>query len=139
RLARRDLHVTVFSIGQDYDPVCRALAASVQKFVLLPRDVAAARRMIETNPIDVLVFTDIGMDAMSYSLALARLAPVQCVTWGHPETTGLSTIDHFVSSEEMEAPAADAHYSERLVRLPGLTFYFDRAAKPAEGVDRAAF
>jgi protein O-GlcNAc transferase len=139
RLSRRDLDITVFSIGQNYDPVSRALAASVQRFVLLPPDVAAARRIIESNAVDVLVFTDIGMDQISYSLAFSRLAPVQCVTWGHPETTGLSTIDYFVSSDEMESPAADAHYSERLVRLPGLTFCLDRAVRPAEPAERAAF
>ena len=30
---------------------------------------------------------------MTYFLAYARLAPVQVVTWGHPDTTGLRTVD----------------------------------------------
>src|SRR4029078_12896305 len=64
--------------------------------------------------------------------------PVQCTTWGHPETTGLPTIDYFVSSSLMEAPQADTHYSERLVLLPSLTFYFHRSPLPAQRADRAA-
>src|SRR5256885_1044518 len=84
-------------------------------------------RPLLNHAVDVLVYTDIGMDTTTYSLAFSRLAPVQCVTWGHPETTGLETIDYFVSSGEMETVEADNHYSERLVRLPSLTFYYHRS------------
>jgi protein O-GlcNAc transferase len=45
---------------------------------------------------------------------------VQCVAWGQPETTGLPTIDHFLSSELMEPPDGAAYYTENLVRLPNL-------------------
>jgi protein O-GlcNAc transferase len=79
------------------------------------------------------------MDLTTYSLAFSRLAPVQCVTWGHPDTTGLETIDYYVSSELFETPEADAHYTEKLVRMPGLTLYFERAERPREMLNRAAF
>jgi CRISPR-associated protein Csy1 len=45
---------------------------------------------------------------------------VQCAGWGHPNTTGLPNIDWFISSEPMEPPEAQSHYSERLALLPGL-------------------
>ena len=54
------------------------------------------------------------------------MAPVQCVIWGHPDTTGSPYIDYFLSSELLETADADAHYSERLVRLPLLATYFER-------------
>jgi protein O-GlcNAc transferase len=54
-------------------------------------------------------------------LAAQRLAPVQLASWGHPSTTGLPTIDLFLSAAGMEPDGADAHYTERLVRLPGLS------------------
>ena len=41
---------------------------------------------------------------------------LQCTK--RPVTTGLPAMDLFLSSEAMEIPGADAHYSERLVRLP---------------------
>lgn len=37
-------------------------------------------------------------------------------------TTGLPTMDYFLSSELMEPPGAEAAYRETLVRLPGLSF-----------------
>jgi predicted O-linked N-acetylglucosamine transferase (SPINDLY family) len=45
---------------------------------------------------------------------------VQAASWGHPHTTGLPTIDYYLSAEALEPPRAEAHYTERLVRLPGL-------------------
>lgn len=68
---------------------------------------------------DVIFYPEIGMSSISYFLAAHRLAPVQAAGWGHPISTGLATIDLFLSGELLEAPGADAHYRERLVRLPG--------------------
>jgi predicted O-linked N-acetylglucosamine transferase (SPINDLY family) len=79
------------------------------------------------------------MDQTTYSLAFSRLAPVQCTTWGHPQTTGLDTIDYFISSDLMESPEADDHYSERLIRLPSLTFYYHRSELPSQLAGREAF
>jgi predicted O-linked N-acetylglucosamine transferase (SPINDLY family) len=45
---------------------------------------------------------------------------VQIASWGHPQTTGLPTMDYFLSAEEMEPADAPAHYSEKLVLLPHL-------------------
>jgi len=70
------------------------------------------------------------MDLVSYFLATARLAPIQCVLGGHPDTTGISTMDYFLSSELTELPEADDHYSEKLLRLPISTFYFQRPQFP---------
>jgi predicted O-linked N-acetylglucosamine transferase (SPINDLY family) len=70
------------------------------------------------------------MDPTAGRLAAIRLAPVQCVAWGHPETTGLPTIDYFLSSDLMEPPDAQSHYTERLVRLPHLGLYYEPDTKP---------
>ncbi len=102
----------------------------------MPRDLQTARQTVLANRVDVLVFTDIGMDQTSYTLAFSRLAPIQCTTWGHPETTGLNTMDYFVSSALMEIPSADSHYTEKLIRLPSLTFYYHRAELPAQRLKR---
>jgi len=80
--------------------------------------------------LDVLIYPEIGMDPMSIKLASLRLAPVQVATWGHPETTGLPTIDYYLSAEEMEPPDAQENYSERLITLPNLgCFYRPRGGK----------
>lgn len=81
------------------------------------RQWAAAIR--EARP-DVLIYPEIGMDPMSVKLASMRLAPLQAVSWGHPETSGLPTIDAYLSAADLEPPEAQAHYTERLIALPNL-------------------
>ena len=73
---------------------------------------------------DVLIYPEIGMDVMTTKLACLRLAPVQMATWGHPETTGLPTMDYYLSAESFEAEKSDDYYSEQLIRLPNLGCYY---------------
>jgi protein O-GlcNAc transferase len=81
---------------------------------------------------DVLYFPDTCMDATSLKLAALRLAPAQLAGWGHPETTGLPTIDYYLSGELFEPPQGDAHYVEKLVRLPALgTCYVPVGVRPS--------
>ena len=74
--------------------------------------------------LDVLIYPEIGMDPMSVKLAGLRLAPVQVATWGHPETTGLPTIDYYLSAEELEPPNAQENYTEQLINLPNLGCFY---------------
>ena len=82
-------------------------------------DAAGWLAAAENDCPDVIFYPEIGMSSMAYFLAAQRLAPLQVASWGHPITTGLATIDLFLSGELLEAPDADAHYRERLIRLPG--------------------
>jgi predicted O-linked N-acetylglucosamine transferase (SPINDLY family) len=72
------------------------------------------------------------------ALAAARCAPVQAVTWGHPVTTGLPSMDAFLSSEAMEPPDGDKHYTERLVRLPGLSLALEPLPQPDRSPEEVA-
>ena len=88
--------------------------------------------------LDVIIYPEIGMDPMTMKLASMRLAPVQAVAWGHPETSGLPTIDHFLSAEDFEPANARKNYRENLVLLPHLgCSYQPLAATPghADGDD----
>ena len=108
-------------------------------YVEVPTNLPAARQAIAGQRLDVLYYADIGMDPVTYSLAFSRLAPVQCVTWGHPVTTGLDTIDYFISMDAAEPEDAAEHYTETLVRLKALSVYYYRPEPPASLKDRAAF
>ena len=77
-----------------------------------------ARIQIVEARIDILLYADIGIEPFTYLLGFARLAPIQCVTWGHPVTTGLPEMDYFISSDHVEPIGAAAHYSEQLACLP---------------------
>lgn len=89
--------------------------------------------------LDVLIYPDIGMDPLCAKLGGLRLAPVQCVSLGHPMTTGLPDMDHFLSSDLMEPGNGDDAYTENLVRLPNLGVHYTplRTGPPLH--DRAHF
>ncbi len=95
-------------------------AETFDKFEAGPHPLYEWVRMIEEDAPHVLIYPELGADQISLQLAALRLAPVQCTTWGQPVTTGLPTIDHYISSASMEPPDGDMHYTENLVRLPGL-------------------
>ena len=88
--------------------------------------------------LDVLIYPEIGMDPLTAKLASMRLARVQAAAWGHPETTGLPTIDHYLSAEALEPPNAAANYTERLVALPHLGVCYEPLVPTTMAPDLAA-
>jgi protein O-GlcNAc transferase len=87
---------------------------------------------------DVLFYPEVGMDPVTCTLAALRLAPLQVAGWGHPVTTGLPTMDLYLSGELLEGPGADAHYREKLVRLPGTGVCTELAASEVRNWDGPA-
>ncbi|MEO8037158.1 MAG: tetratricopeptide repeat protein [Betaproteobacteria bacterium] len=120
------------------DGMSRFIAQNADRNVILPGELGAARETIAALELDVLFYQDIGMDPFTYYLAFARLAPVQCVSFGHPDTTGIPNMDWWVSTEDFEIPDAPSHYSERLWRARGIgtLAYYYRPPVPAEPKSR---
>jgi predicted O-linked N-acetylglucosamine transferase (SPINDLY family) len=138
-LLRDQFEVVVLSVGKHDGEMAQAFARAADKFVTVSREPRAARQLIADEQLDILFFTDIGMDALTYTLAFSRMAPIQCTTWGHPVTTGSPTIDYFISSELLELPTADDHYTENLVRLATLATYYVRPQLSGPTKSRADF
>jgi protein O-GlcNAc transferase len=82
-------------------------------------------RTIRNDNLHILIYPEIGMDPATIKLAALRLAPIQCASWGHPDTSGLQTIDYYLSSSLIEPPDGEKHYTEQLIRLPNLSIYYD--------------
>jgi predicted O-linked N-acetylglucosamine transferase (SPINDLY family) len=128
--------VTAFHTGRIADAQTARCAAMCDRFVHgLPSAAAWHDAIAQASP-HVLLYPEVGMDPIAGRLAATRLAPVQCAAWGQPETTGMPTIDYFLSSSLMEPPEADSYYTERLVRLPnlGLCYVPDASADTDSGL-----
>jgi len=80
--------------------------------------------IIRRDNLHVLIYPEIGMDPTTVKLAALSLAPIQCASWGHPDTSGLPTIDYYLSSDIIEPIDGSEHYTEQLIRLPNLSFYY---------------
>jgi predicted O-linked N-acetylglucosamine transferase (SPINDLY family) len=119
------------------DQETEAAADMCDRFVQGPLSLEAWRRTIIDDAPHVLLFPEIGMDKVSAQLAAQRLAAVQCTSWGHPVTSGFPTIDYFLSSDLMEPPDAELHYTEKLVRLPNLSIYYEPIDLAEVSADRS--
>src|SRR5262249_44821011 len=138
-LSRELFDVTVFSVGAPDEPVARAIQKAADTHIPLSVGLRMARQAIAAQNLDILFYADLGMDPITFSLAFSRLAPVQCVTWGHPVTTGIPTIDYFVSSSLLEGDGSEAQYSEKLVRPSNLAVCYRRPSLPARPKSRSDF
>jgi predicted O-linked N-acetylglucosamine transferase (SPINDLY family) len=129
--------IHVFHVGRDHDAETERMRRQAFQFEDAPRPDADWARTIVDARCDVLLYPEIGMDPLTTRLASQRLAPVQATSWGHPLTTGLPTLDLFLSSESMEPADGDSHYAETLVRLPGLGVHVEPLAPLSVAPDLA--
>lgn len=111
---------TVVQLPPHTDAMTERIGATASR-LLRPtgplREVAAHLRELA---FDLAVFPDPAVDARVFALAARRIAPRQAMAWGHPSTSGLPSIDAYVSCAPMEPVDAQRHYAERLHLLPGI-------------------
>jgi protein O-GlcNAc transferase len=99
-------------------------------YIALGTTLTSARETLEKCELDIIVYPDIGMKLLPTLLAYSRIAPVQITTWGHSETSGIDTIDYFISSEyfagRLSFDEIQKQYSEKLILFKSLgTFYIN--------------
>ncbi len=129
----------LFLIEGNDDSFSEQMSRTVEHCVHIRYNLEAAYTAIVRQQLDILYFADIGMDPLTYFLAFYRMAPLQVSTWGHPVTSGLSTIDGFILARDMEPEDGDAHFSERLIRLSRPNFVYQRPCLPESPLDRSFF
>jgi predicted O-linked N-acetylglucosamine transferase (SPINDLY family) len=137
QLDRQRFRVFGYHTGYAADAQTAAAAALCERFVQGPLSVDHWREEIARDAPHVLIYPEVGMDPMAARLAAQRLAPVQCNSWGHPDTSGFPTLDYFLSSALMEPPDAARRYTERLVSLPSLSVYCEPTPVPQIALDRS--
>ncbi len=135
-LDRERFDVTAFHTGPTSDAETTRAMRLCDRFVSGIRSAAGWRGAVSETAPHVLLYPEIGMDPIAARLAAQRLAPVQCLAWGHPETTGMPTMDYFLSADLMEPMDGESHYTEQLVRLPGLGLHYTPEEQPAPMLDR---
>ncbi len=126
QLDRTRFELHLFSVSGVADEETAFAKSQASHFEQGRKDLHEWVQVVRNSQLDVLIYPEIGMDGMTAKLAGMRLAPVQVMTWGHPQTSGLPTIDYFLSAEDFEpanahrGQSAQEHYTEQLVTLPHL-------------------
>jgi protein O-GlcNAc transferase len=112
--------VQLFNTNGTEDAETELASVNSTNYINCGNSIQRAAQLIANQNLDALLYPEIGMDTTSKGLACLRLAPIQIASWGHPETTGLPTIDFYLSAELLEPKNAKSLYSETLVQLPNL-------------------
>ena len=112
--------LVVFSLSDRADPETSWARAKSDILIGGPRTLSQWVSAMREQNCEILLYPAVGLSPMALKLASLRLAPVQINTWGHPETSGLPTLDYYVSADCFEPASAQDHYSERLILLPHL-------------------
>lgn len=81
----------------------------------LPRNIEASRKIIESNEYDILLYLDFGIDIFYYILAHSKLAPIQMHSNRNLQTSGIKTLDYFISSKFYST--INPNFTERLINL----------------------
>jgi tetratricopeptide (TPR) repeat protein len=137
-LDRQRFRVFCYHTGGRQDGATEMARGLCDRFVQGPLLIDEWRHAIAADAPHVLLYPDIGMDPVSAALAAQRLAPAQCMSLGHPDTSGFPTLDYFLTSDFMEPADGADHYTEQLIRLPNLSVYYEPVESPPAQIDRAA-
>ena len=117
---RTRFEIHVFYPGEKQDGETAWASRTADAFEHGKKSLSDWVNTITGHGIDVLLYPEVGMDNVTVKLASLRLARVQACAWGHPDTSGIPTIDYYLSAQEFELPDARNYYSERLITLPGV-------------------
>jgi hypothetical protein len=118
---RDQFEVFVFALGEYHDEISELFKENSVHFERIGNltDLRAMIEAVQAQNLDILIYTDIGMDSSTFMLSGLQLAPVQCALVGHGTSTGMPTIQYYLSGD-FEVAEAQSHYREKLIRLPRL-------------------
>jgi protein O-GlcNAc transferase len=117
---RERFELVVFSLSEQSDVQTASARDRADVFFAGPKSLPQWVDAIREQNCEILLYSGVGMSPMTLQLASLRLAPVQVNSWGHPDTSGLPTMDYYVSAACLEPSDAQEFYSERLIQLPHL-------------------
>jgi protein O-GlcNAc transferase len=127
-LDRSEFELFAYHTDSKRDRETKKAAQLFDKFTQNSLQLEQWCELIQKDNLHILIFPEFGMDSMTLQLGCLRLAPIQISSWGHPNTSGLPTIDYYLSSDLMEPENAQEHYTEQLVRLPNLSIHYSPLA-----------
>ncbi len=140
RLSGEQFRMTIVCSGEAGAQQIRpAITNPAVEYLPIPPRFDHAVERIRAARFDLIAYWEVGSDVVNYFLPFCRLAPIQCGSWGDPNTSGIPQMDYYLSCEGLETPASDARYSETLIRLKHLHTCYERPPVPERLLPRAEY
>ena len=135
-LPRERFEIVICAIPNPQQTLLPSMTETAEHVHHLSFNLREARIQMSELRLDVLIFADMMSEPLTYFLGLgSRIAPVQCLFWGNPVTSGGRNIDYFISGEHMEPERSNAEsdieqYSEQVLLLQGQGIWYDQVPVP---------
>ncbi len=126
--ARFDLTV-ICTTGRE-NHIAEQLDAPHVRLLPIPEQITDIVGVLTDARFDILYYWEIATDPLNYFLPFYRIAPIQCTSWGIQVTSGIPTVDYYLSSKLAEPQDADSHYTEKLICSDTLLTYQYRSRLP---------
>ncbi|NET16966.1 MAG: methyltransferase type 11, partial [Okeania sp. SIO1H6] len=121
-LDRSKFEIFLYAIKSNGHPLEQYCQSRADKFLELPNELKNQVQTIRSDNLDLLFFASNITATIKNStlLAIHRLARVQVTSINSPTTTGMKSIDYYISGK-LTAPTetTQEHYKEKLVNLEG--------------------
>ena len=124
QLDKQKFRIIGYSLGNHHDAQTEIARNLCEKFIAGTHSTTEWIELIKADAPDILIYPEVSMHRLAIQLSALRLAPVQCTTWGTYVTSGLPTIDYYLSGALIEPEHAKQQYMERLITLPDLSIYY---------------
>jgi predicted O-linked N-acetylglucosamine transferase (SPINDLY family) len=115
------------------------LNSLADEVVYLSDSIGCAHATLCRLDLDILFYTDLGMDARDFVLPAMRPCMLQVTGWGLPHTSGLRSIDYYFSSSLLESSKHQDEYAEKLILLDGLPCCFMQETLVYHKIEREYF
>jgi predicted O-linked N-acetylglucosamine transferase (SPINDLY family)/predicted SAM-dependent methyltransferase/GT2 family glycosyltransferase len=123
----REFEVILYSLEETNHHLEQYCHSCANSFKLLPKILQDQVDIIRADDLDILFFVNNVTTKVNQIgfLAAHRLARIQITSGGSVVTTGLKSMDYFISGTFTDpAPIAQEQYSEKLILLPGTAHCF---------------
>ena len=121
-LAKSGIEIIIFKGERDHtDKTTDHIISLASEIITLPDSLEISCQKVLNSSIDILLYLDIGMSVKTYFMCLSRLALVQVLHGGHPQTSGSQNMDYYITSNRKEIKDSDKFFSERLIRMTRLS------------------
>lgn len=123
----KEFDVLLFCTKKHLDSCKKTIHGDHVRIVPLPDSFEQAVEAIRETRCSVLYHWKVGGGLLDYFLPFARLAPIQCTSYGTHGTSGVEDVDYYLTSPYMESPSTDfnRHYTEKTYLFQDHVGYLD--------------
>ena len=121
-----EFHLTIININPFFiDKVTQKLKSRADEYYQLSTSHDEIIPFVVHCQFDMIIYPEVGMSPCIYYLSMCRLAPIQTSIIGHPETSGSSQIDYYVSWKHFHNKDPKDDFTEQVIQLHDIPVCYD--------------